>query len=800
MSKARRLQRYFLAELRAPTLLAIVLWSSLLIMNQFFLVARLAIQKDLDLATVLRLIALYIPQALVLALPMGTLLGTMTGVGRLSSDHEVVAIQGAGLGPRFFVGTVLRHGLLVTACALLVYGYVQPWASYEIRTVQSTFLSARSLTSEIRPRVFIDSLPGQVLFVEDIRPDAPDTLDGVLFYDARIGGGREQLVVARTARVSAAENPKGALQIDLRDGVLHDFRSAVPDSYRPSRFDRYVPAPLAPQQLAGAGRPPTRSVGDMSPIDLRREMEKAAAEPDTVLRPIRLRHVWIEAHKRLALPLACLILAMLALPMGMTRARSGKGAGFALSLAVILVYWLIFTSAQTQATQGNLPAGVAVWSANMVAAVWAAIALYGMRRAREPRRPFRRAARFVVRLTRLAFGGDERRSRTWERSLDELEVSPPTPVASRWVGLVTDYIARLYVRMTLLALGFAYLIFVLIEIRGLLDTVLRERQPAAQLVPYILYYSPGTLALGIPFACLIGSVATFTLLGRTGELTAMKAAGLSMRSATAPVLFATGIFCALSFVVQNQVAPETNRRALAIKDTLLGRAPRSYGVAPEGRWSFGGKGRLYHYRLYDPDRGRFQGLSVFEVDFETPRVASHRFASSATWTGSTWFLEKGWRRTFPVDDTAGEYRVFEGETESDLDPPDNFARREASILRGNDLPEQMGLAELSEQIEALSAGGYDTTRLRVAWHAKLAQPLTALVMVLLGLPFAFSVGRRGTLYGVGVALVLAIVYWAAFAVTNALGLETILAPAAAAWAPNLLFAGLGAYLMLFVRT
>jgi lipopolysaccharide export LptBFGC system permease protein LptF len=77
---------------------------------------------------------------------------------------------------------------------------------------------------------------------------------------------------------------------------------------------------------------------------------------------------------------------------------------------------------------------------------------------------------------------------------------------------------------------------------------------------------------------------------------------------------------------------------------------------------------------------------------------------------------------------------------------------------------------------------------------------TPLVTVLLGLPFAFKVGRRGSMYGVGVGLILAIVFWAIAAISNALGLETILSPFLSAWAPNILFAAVGAYLLLFIPT
>jgi lipopolysaccharide export LptBFGC system permease protein LptF len=78
--------------------------------------------------------------------------------------------------------------------------------------------------------------------------------------------------------------------------------------------------------------------------------------------------------------------------------------------------------------------------------------------------------------------------------------------------------------------------------------------------------------------------------------------------------------------------------------------------------------------------------------------------------------------------------------------------------------------------------------------------MAPLVMVLLGLPFAFRVGRRGSLYAIGVALLLVLVYWAAFAIFNALGLETRVVPLIAAWGPNVLFSLLGTSMLLWVRT
>jgi lipopolysaccharide export LptBFGC system permease protein LptF len=107
---------------------------------------------------------------------------------------------------------------------------------------------------------------------------------------------------------------------------------------------------------------------------------------------------------------------------------------------------------------------------------------------------------------------------------------------------------------------------------------------------------------------------------------------------------------------------------------------------------------------------------------------------------------------------------------------------------------------LKAEILSLRQSGYDTTRLEVSYFGRFSRPLTPLVMVMLGLPFAFRIGRKGSLYGIGVAILLVILYWATFAIFNAMGLETILPPFLAAWAPNIFYGLLGATLMLYVRT
>src|SRR5690349_4998614 len=112
----------------------------------------------------------------------------------------------------------------------------------------------------------------------------------------------------------------------------------------------------------------------------------------------------------------------------------------------------------------------------------------------------------------------------------------------------------------------------------------------------------------------------------------------------------------------------------------------------------------------------------------------------------------------------------------------------------------MTYGQLRAYIDTLRASGFNAVPYMVQLQRKVAFPLVTVVMTLLAIPFAVTTGRRGAMYGIGVGIVLAIVYWMAISVFAALGTGGLVAPMLAAWAPNLLFAAGAGYLLLTVRT
>ena len=165
--------------------------------------------------------------------------------------------------------------------------------------------------------------------------------------------------------------------------------------------------------------------------------------------------------------------------------------------------------------------------------------------------------------------------------------------------------------------------------------------------------------------------------------------------------------------------------------------------------------------------------------------------SAAAAADNVWQIHRGWEREFDAQGKSASlhWLLFNARSKA----PTISAPKEPD-------PRFMGYAELRTYTDKLRAGGFAILEQQVALGRKLAFPFVTLIMTLLAVPFASTIGRSGAMGGIGVGIALAILYWTMISVFAALGTGGALPPMLAAWAPNLLFGAAALYLLLTVRT
>jgi len=291
----------------------------------------------------------------------------------------------------------------------------------------------------------------------------------------------------------------------------------------------------------------------------------------------------------------------------------------------------------------------------------------------------------------------------------------------------------------------------------------------------------------------------FGVLNRNSEIIAMKATGVSLYRLVVPIVSIATILAVGLFLFDQFYLPQANRRQEALHNVIKGRPPQTV-LHPEENWIFGQPragepGRIFYYQFFDPDRDQFANLSLFEFDRSTFALSRRIFAARAVWNPATgsWLFLNGWQRDFKGANITA-FNAFQQTTFAEIHEEPGYFKKESLQAQ------EMNFGQLDRYIGDLGQSGFDTVKLRVAlWH-KLAYPFATVIMAVLAIPFALSMGRRGSLTGIAVAIAVALAYWVVDGLFGAMGNVNYLPAPLAAWAADVLFGLVGGYLLLRTPT
>ena len=349
------------------------------------------------------------------------------------------------------------------------------------------------------------------------------------------------------------------------------------------------------------------------------------------------------------------------------------------------------------------------------------------------------------------------------------------------------YVAREFTRYFVLILAALVTVYVLGLLIDVIADAFQNRIKGKLVFQYLAFEQPQILFYMLPLATLMATLVTFAIFTKTSELTAAKAGGMSLYRLSVPVTLVGLLMSGACFALQEYVLPYANRRAAELRDEIKKRPVETYNVL-DRRWMMGQENQIYNYAFYDPARGRFNGLAVYRYSTAPFGLAERLYAREADWDAArgVWLFKNGWRRNFRESGKSEEF----GELEvSGIEPPSYFVKEERRS-------EQMTYLELSEYVADLKQAGFDVVRLEVALQSKFAFPLAAVVTVLIAIPFSFTPGKKGALYGIGIAIAIGLSYYVTTRLFAFMGETAMLPPGIAAWAPNALFS-IGALYGLF---
>lgn len=345
------LYSYLATEMLAP------FFASFLIMNCVFFLVKLipflnfVLELNIGLADFIRLFSYLFPNMFLYSIPMAAMVGITIGFSRLSNDSEILAFKASGISIYQILPPVV---IVATLIALLTsYFSIVLIPVSEVAMKQLTYqLLKEKIDKGIQEHQFTEALGDLVVYVGKIDKETGEWQD-VWVSDMR-GQVIPTITMASTGNMKS-DVDKMKVTIILRNGGLH--RSDTPDS-QIVQFDKY--------QLNIPLQPPASSATSFNrgTLTMPELLEKGKEFGGTSTEKGRV--LLIEYHKRLVLPVGCLVLCLMGLPLGLQAGPRKKAVGIPIGLALFIVYYMLFTLVKMLAKENTVPIALAMWSPNLV--------------------------------------------------------------------------------------------------------------------------------------------------------------------------------------------------------------------------------------------------------------------------------------------------------------------------------------------------------------------------------------------------------------------------------------------------
>ena len=769
----RILDRYLIRETIGPFCLALGLFTFLLAVTPMLPVATGLLSKGVSIPMVGFLLMLLLPQSLAVTIPMAFLAGLLMALGRLSGDRESVALLACGVSPLRLLRPIAMMALVIAGADFYVLMEGVPNANMKWLEVTYSLLAEKTAT-DIKPRIFYEGFPGRVLFYEDARPDG--TWGNVLLADTS-QPGRPAVALAESGRM-VLDPVRRRVQVILQNaaGYVPGTDEGIYDTERSAERSFSVGA----EEFFSAGTA-SRGISSMTIAELTEQIavkRKVGLSPHNEIMAINLKF---------SFPAAAFVFGVLALGLGLHTRREGKLAGLTLGLGVIMVYYGFLESSEAMAKGHQIPAWLARWVPNFALVILGVAGLWWRMRATGqtlslplPTWFTRRPAAKPEARTDLVVAPRRQPARpVLVIRIPRFDVPRPR--------LLDLYVSGRYLRMAALAFVGLMALYYIGTVIDLSEKVFKGQATGGAMAQYLWYSTPQFIYYVMPLAALVSVLGTIGALTRSSELTVMRACGVSLYRVAAPLLLLALVWSGALFLLQDRVLGPANQRAQSLADEIRNRA--RVQNTPIRNWRAAEDGRLFYYTGFNGHE--LTGLTIFEPTHHPFRLARQTFASRAVFDHGAWRASRGWSQQFPSLDRSVR-DSFNARTLA-MPSPEDFGAADVQ-------PDVMTFGQLRAYIEKQSASGFSIAGQQVELYSRLSYPLVTVVMTILGIPFAVTTGRRGALYGIGLAMVLAVSYWLLTAVFVAAGKATLLPAPLAAAAPNVLFSAIAGYLVLTVRT
>ena len=356
--------RYILKELFAPFSINIFVFTFLFLMTEMIEIANWIVNYKVSIWSVLAFIFFTMPWFLMFIIPMSVMLAVLLTFLRLSSDNEIVALKSCGMSIYGLLPPVLLFaviGFLLTIFITLD-GIPRAKASLEEMALK---VAASNADIGLKERTFNDTFKGVMLYVNKVDLKNKKLID--IFIEDKRQPDIVSTVIAPEGRL-ISEPEKFIYHLILSNGSIHQT-NLKERSVNSIQFDTYTLSLDFKKEMDQVGHR-DKHREEMSIAELRQYIEDSANKDEDYYK------AKIVLHRRFSIPVACLVLGLLAFPLGIQPKSTKRSFGLVLCLFFFFLYYLLLTVGYSFGESGAYPPVIGMWVPNLV---MAGIGLYFLR-------------------------------------------------------------------------------------------------------------------------------------------------------------------------------------------------------------------------------------------------------------------------------------------------------------------------------------------------------------------------------------------------------------------------------------
>lgn len=339
------IDRYILNEIKMPVIFGVSLFTFIFLIDIIVAMMENIIVKGISIIDVTRILSFYLPPILSQTIPMGMFLGIMLTFSKFTRTSEATAMSAVGMSLKDIVRPVLKAAILTTAFIFFLQESIIPRSVSKLQYLTAK-IAYENPVFQLKERTFIDEVEQYSLYIDRL-VGKDKVAHGVLIFQKNSDKKFPTVI-------SGSEAYWKDSSMVLKDSKFYNFNDKGKVVLTGEFDEKKIPLATYFSEM----NLKVKDIEAMSIKTLFKEMrEKNGAE--------RLPFK-IEINKKLAVPLATIMLSLLGVFLSIGHHRSGKGANFALSLIVIFSYITCLNIGMVMSSRGLIPVFIGIWTPDVV--------------------------------------------------------------------------------------------------------------------------------------------------------------------------------------------------------------------------------------------------------------------------------------------------------------------------------------------------------------------------------------------------------------------------------------------------